>query len=53
MVGEDISKQSTFLQAISVGTFTKALGIASLWPNLVALGVIALAHFCVSALLLK
>jgi ribosome-dependent ATPase len=44
---------STYFQAISVGTFTKALGIASLWPNLVALGVIALIYFIVSALLLK
>jgi ribosome-dependent ATPase len=44
---------STYFQAISVGTFTKALGIASLWPNLVALGLIALAYFCVSVLLLK
>ena len=44
---------STYFQAISVGTFTKALGIASLWPNLVALAVIALVYFCLSALLLK
>ncbi len=44
---------STYFQAISVGAFTKALGIASLWPNLVALGVIALIYFCVSVLLLK
>ena len=28
---------STYFQAISVGTFTKALGLAALWPNMVAL----------------
>ncbi len=44
---------STYFQAISVGTFTKALGFASLWPNFVALGVIALVYFSVSVLLLK
>src|SRR5437879_6170573 len=32
---------STYFQAISVGAFTKALGMAALWPNIVALGVIA------------
>ena len=44
---------STYFQAISVGTFTKALGLASLWPNIVALAVIALVYFSVSVLLLK
>jgi ribosome-dependent ATPase len=44
---------STYFQAVSVGTFTKALGFPSLWPNIVALGVIALVYFCVSVLLLK
>jgi len=32
---------STYFQAISVGTFTKALGFASLWRNIAALAVIA------------
>ena len=44
---------STYFQAISVGTFTKALGLAALWPNIVALTVIAIIYFCVSVLLLK
>ncbi len=44
---------STYFQAISVGTFTKALGLGSLWPNVVALAVIALVYFSVSVLLLK
>jgi ribosome-dependent ATPase len=44
---------STYFQAISVGTFTKALGFASLWTNVAALGVIALVYFCLSVLLLK
>jgi ribosome-dependent ATPase len=44
---------STYFQAISVGTFTKALGFASLWPNVVSLGIIALVYFTVSVLLLK
>jgi ribosome-dependent ATPase len=44
---------STYFQAISVGTFTKALGLPALWRNLVALGVIALIYFVVSVVLLK
>ena len=43
---------STYFQAISVGTFTKALYMDSLWPNVVALAVIALIYFVLSALLL-
>jgi ribosome-dependent ATPase len=43
---------STYFQAISVGTFTKALGMAALWPNLVALAVIAVVYFALSAILL-
>ena len=43
---------STYFQAISVGAFTKALGLASLWPNIVALAIIAIVYFCVSAMLL-
>ncbi len=43
---------STYFQAISVGTFTKALYIDSLWPNIVALAVITLIYFALSALLL-
>jgi len=44
---------STYFQAISVGTFTKALGLDSLWPNVVSLAVIALAYFALSVVLLK
>jgi ribosome-dependent ATPase len=43
---------TTYFQAISVGTFTKALGIVSLWPNIVAIGVIALIYFGISVALL-
>jgi ribosome-dependent ATPase len=44
---------STYFQAISVGTFTKALGMDSLWRSMVALVVIAIVYFAVSAALLK
>jgi ribosome-dependent ATPase len=44
---------STYFQAISVGTFTKALGMGALWPNVVALMVIAAVYFGLSVLLLK
>jgi ribosome-dependent ATPase len=43
---------STYFQAISVGTFTKALGLASLWRNVFALGVLALIYFVTSVSLL-
>lgn len=44
---------STYFQAISVGTFTKALGFSALWPQIVALVVITLAYFSLSVMLLK
>jgi ribosome-dependent ATPase len=44
---------STYFQSISVGTFTKALGIDTVWPSILALAIIALVYFTVSALLLK
>jgi ribosome-dependent ATPase len=44
---------STYFQAISVGTFTKALDFSSLWRNIVALALIAAIYFTVSVLLLK
>ncbi len=44
---------STYFQAISVGTFTKALGFSSLWRNVVALAVLALIYFVTSVTLLK
>src|SRR5262249_51768815 len=44
---------STYFQAISVGTFTKALGITSLWRPIVALVVISIVYFALSAILLK
>jgi ribosome-dependent ATPase len=43
---------STYFQAISVGTFTKALGMATLWPNILALAVIATVYFGLSVILL-
>jgi ribosome-dependent ATPase len=44
---------STYFQAISVGTFTKALGLPSLWRNVVALGLLALIYFVASVVLLE
>jgi ribosome-dependent ATPase len=43
---------STYFQAISVGTFTKALGMTTLWPNILALAVIATVYFGLSVVLL-
>jgi ribosome-dependent ATPase len=43
---------STYFQAVSVGTFTKALGLPTLWPNIVALAVIAAVYFSLSVILL-
>ncbi len=44
---------STYFQAISVGTFTKALGMPSLWRNLLALALIAAVYFVICLLLLR
>jgi ribosome-dependent ATPase len=44
---------STYFQAISVGTFTKALGMVSLWRSVVALAVIGVIYILLSVLLLK
>jgi ribosome-dependent ATPase len=44
---------STYFQAVSVGTFTKALGMASLWRNVVALALIATVYFVICLLLLR
>jgi len=44
---------STYFQAISVGTFTKALGLPALWRNVAALGVLALVYFVTSVALLE
>ncbi len=44
---------STYFQAISVGTFTKALGLRSLWGDVVALAIISVIYFTVSVTLLK
>ena len=44
---------STYFQAISVGTFTKALGLSSLWRNVAVLALLALIYFVASALLLR
>ena len=43
---------STYFQSISIGTFTKALGMPTLWPNIVALLIIAFVYFIVSVALI-
>jgi ribosome-dependent ATPase len=43
---------STYFQAVSVGTFTKALGLSALWPQIVSLAVIALIYLGLSRALL-
>jgi ribosome-dependent ATPase len=44
---------STYFQAISVGTFTKALRIDSLWRDVIALAVIAVIYMTLSVRLLR
>jgi len=44
---------STYFQAISVGTFTKAIGFAALWRNFVAIAITAILYFSVSVTLLQ
>jgi len=44
---------STYFQAISVGTFTKALGMPSLWRNVMALAVISIVYYLICLLLLR
>jgi ribosome-dependent ATPase len=44
---------STYFQAVSVGTFTKALGWSALWPSVMALGIIGIVYFSLSVFLLK
>jgi ribosome-dependent ATPase len=39
---------STYFQAVSVGTFTKALGFAALWTDIAIIGLIALIYFTAS-----
>ncbi len=43
---------STYFQAISIGTFTKALGFSALWSNFAVLATIALIYFTLSVILL-
>ena len=43
---------STYFQAVSVGAFTKDLGFTALWPNLLALAIIAAVYFTISAALI-
>jgi ribosome-dependent ATPase len=43
---------STYFQAVSVGTFTKALGFAALWTDIAIIGLIALIYFTASVWLL-
>ena len=44
---------STYFQAISVGTFTKALGFGALWRNFVAMAITAILYFSISVALLQ
>ncbi len=44
---------STYFQAVSVGAFTKALGLRALWPNIASLGAITVIYFSLSVALLK
>ena len=44
---------SSWYQQISAGVFAKALGFADLWPNIAAIGVIALVFMALSLMLLR
>ena len=48
-----LSFPSAWYQPITVGVFAKGLGMASLWPNIVAIAVIELAFLMLSLLFLK
>jgi ribosome-dependent ATPase len=48
-----LSFPSAWYQPITVGVFTKALGLAQMWPNVVAIVVIALAYLLLSLVLLR
>lgn len=48
-----LSFPSAWYQPITVGVFTKALGFAQMWPNVVAIVVIALAYLLLSLVLLR
>jgi ribosome-dependent ATPase len=41
---------ASWFQEISIGTFTKGLGFADLWPNLLALAMFALVFLAASAI---
>lgn len=48
-----LSFPSAWYQPITVGVFTKALGFAQMWPNVLAIVVIALAYLLLSLVLLR
>jgi ribosome-dependent ATPase len=48
-----LSFPSAWYQPITVGVFAKALGVAALWPNALAILVIGLAFLALSLLLLR
>ena len=48
-----LSFPPAWYQPISVGAFTKGLGWADLWPNVLALGGFCVLFFVVSLLLLR
>ncbi len=43
---------STYFQAVSVGTFTKALGMETLWFDIVAIAILAIVYFSLSVTLM-
>jgi ribosome-dependent ATPase len=44
---------STYFYQISVGAFTKGLGLAALWPSIAILAVIAIIYFILSVALIR
>jgi ribosome-dependent ATPase len=43
---------STYFQSVSIGAFTKALGLSTLWPDIAALALTAAIYFALSVTLL-
>ena len=48
-----LSFPSAWYQPVTVGVFAKALGMAELWRNIVAIAVIAVAYFVLSLIFLR
>jgi ribosome-dependent ATPase len=43
---------STYFQSVSVGTFTKALGMEALWASVVSIAILAIIYFGLSVMLM-